>query len=106
VATAEDVARFAIAFQRGTLVKPATAQAAFGRQRTRDRRITGYGLGWIVGTDGDRTEIYHTGGQPRVSTVLYMLPRSGVAVVLLCNLEGVSSPLLELARGVAATLLR
>jgi CubicO group peptidase (beta-lactamase class C family) len=106
VATAEDVARFAIAFQRGTLVKPATAQAAFGRQRTRDRRITGYGLGWIVGADGERTEIYHTGGQPRVSTVLYMLPRSGVAVVLLCNLEGVSTPLLELARGVAATLLR
>ena len=46
------------------------------------------------------------GGQPRVSTVLYMVPRSGIAVVLLCNLEGVSSPLLDLARGVTATLLR
>jgi len=106
VATAEDVARFAIAFQRGVLLKPATAQAAFGRQRTRDRRLTGYGLGWIVGDDGNRREIYHTGGQPRVSTVLYMVPRSGVAVALLCNLEGVSNPLLELAREVAATLLR
>ena len=106
VATAEDVARFAIAFQRGTLLKPSTAQAAFGRQRTRDRRITGYGLGWIVGDDGGRREVYHTGGQPRVSTVLYMVPRSGVAVVLLCNLEGVSTPLLDLARQVADTLLR
>jgi serine beta-lactamase-like protein LACTB, mitochondrial len=106
VATAEDVARFAIAFQRGTLLKPSTAQAAFGRQRTSDHHITGYGLGWIVGADAERTEIYHTGGQPRVSTVLYMVPRSGVAVVLLCNLEGVSTPLLELARAIAATLLR
>jgi hypothetical protein len=41
-----------------------------------------------------------------VSTVLYIVPRSGVAVALLCNLEGVSNPLLELAREVAATLLR
>ena len=106
VATAEDVARFAIAFQRGTLLKASTAQAAFGRQRTRDRRLTGYGLGWIVAADAGGTEIYHTGGQPRVSTVLYIVPRSGIAVVLLCNLEGVSTPLLELARGVTATLLR
>jgi serine beta-lactamase-like protein LACTB, mitochondrial len=106
VATAEDVARFAIAFQRAALVKASTAQAAFGRQRTRDRRLTGYGLGWIVGEAPGRTEVYHTGGQPRVSTVLYMVPRSGSAVVLLCNLEGVSAPLLDLARQVTDTLLR
>ena len=106
VATAEDVARFAIAFQKGTLLKASTAQAAYGRQRTRDRRFTGYGLGWIVGETAGRTEVYHTGGQPRVSTVLYMEPRSGFAVVLLCNLEGVSTPLLDLARQVADTLLR
>jgi serine beta-lactamase-like protein LACTB len=105
-ATAEDVARFAIASQRATLLKASTAQAAFGRQRTRDRRLTGYGLGWIVGETRGRTEVYHTGGQPRVSTVLYMVPRSGAAVVLLSNLEGVSEPLLDLARQVADTLLR
>lgn len=104
VATAEDVGRFASAFQRGILVKPSTAQAAYGRQRTRERQITGYGLGWIVGQGTRRTEVYHTGGQPRVSTVLYMAPRSGIAVVLLCNLEGVSTPLLDLAREVADAL--
>jgi serine beta-lactamase-like protein LACTB len=106
VANAEDVARFAIAFQRGSLLKPSTVQAAYGRQRTRDRRISGYGLGWIVAQNGARTEVYHTGGQPRVSTVLYMVPRSGLAVVLLCNLEGVSVPLLELARQITDALLR
>jgi serine beta-lactamase-like protein LACTB len=106
VATAEDVARFAGAFQKGTLLKAATTQAAFGRQRTRDRKLTGYSMGWIVGEATDRTEVYHTGGQPRVSTVLYMVPRSGIAVVLLCNLEGVSAPLLDLARQVADRLLR
>jgi CubicO group peptidase (beta-lactamase class C family) len=104
LATAEDVARFASAFQRGLLVKPSTAQAAYGRQRTRLRSITGYGLGWIVGQTAGRSEAYHTGGQPRVSTVLYMAPRSGIAVVLLCNLEGVSDPLLDLARELASVL--
>ncbi len=105
VATAEDVALFASAFQRGALVRSSTAQAAYGRQRTSARKITGYGLGWIVAQSRGRAEVYHTGGQPRVSTVLYMVPRSGLAVVLLCNLEGVSDPLLELARGMTDALL-
>ena len=34
------------------------------------------------------------------------LAGTGLAVVLLCNLEGVSAPLLDLARQVADTLLR
>ena len=105
-ATAEDVARFAVALQRGTLVKPSTARAAFGRQTTNDRKVTGYGMGWIVGTTGGVAEAYHTGGQPKVSTVLYMVPRSGIAVVLLANLEGVQEPLLGVARETAGALLR
>jgi CubicO group peptidase (beta-lactamase class C family) len=104
-ATADDVARFAIALQRGTLLKPSTAQAAWARQRTADRKLTGFGLGWIVAVKDGRTEVYHTGGQPRVSAVLYMVPRQGFAVVLLSNLEGVSTPLLELAREIASALL-
>lgn len=105
-ATAEDVARFAIALQKGVLLRPSTARAAFGRQRTRDRKFTGYGLGWVIGVHAGRTEVYHAGGQPRVSTILYMVPRSGFAVVLLCNLEGVSVPLHELARAIASAVLR
>ena len=104
-ATAEDVARFAMALQRGDLLKMSTARAAWGRQTTRDRKVTGYGLGWIVATTRGRAEAYHTGGQPRVSAVLYMAPRSGLAVVLLCNLEGVSTSLLDLARDIASALL-
>lgn len=104
-ATAEDVARFAVAIQRGVLLRSSTARAAWGRQTTKDRKVTGYGLGWIVGNTRGRVEAYHTGGQPRVSAVLYMAPRSGLAVVLLCNLEGVSTSLLDLAREIASALL-
>jgi serine beta-lactamase-like protein LACTB, mitochondrial len=106
IATAEDVARFAIALQSGALVKKETREQMFVRQRTRDGRLTGYALGWTVGTDRGRREVYHIGGQPRVSTVLYMLPDSGQSVALLANLEGVATPLLELARQVADSVSR
>jgi CubicO group peptidase (beta-lactamase class C family) len=97
-ATAEDVARFARALLSGLLLKPDTLQLAFTPQRTKGGQRTGYGLGFVVGRGG--AEVYHTGGQPRVSGVLWMAPRARAAVVLLCNLEGVSDELLELAREV------
>jgi serine beta-lactamase-like protein LACTB len=106
VADAEDVARFAIALHSGALVKKETREQMFVRQRTREGRLTGYALGWTVGTDRGRREVYHIGGQPRVSTVLYMLPDSGQSVTLLANLEGVATPLLELARQVAEAVAR
>jgi serine beta-lactamase-like protein LACTB len=106
VATAEDVARFALALPSGALLKNETREQMFVRQRTRDGKATGYGLGWAVGTQRGRREAYHIGGQPRVSTILYILPDSGVAVVFLTNLEGVGTPLLELARQVAEIVQR
>ena len=41
-----------------------------------------------------------------MSTVLYMAPRSGIAVVLLCNLEGVSTPPARPRPQMADALLR
>jgi CubicO group peptidase (beta-lactamase class C family) len=104
VASAEDMARFASALQRGLLIKPETLQAALTPQKVRDGRPTGYGLGWIVGRRGARREAYHTGGQPEVSTVVYMLPDSGVAVAILADLEGIENGLLDLARQIAAAV--
>jgi serine beta-lactamase-like protein LACTB, mitochondrial len=101
VATAEDVARFASALQRGLLLKPETLQMALTSQKLRGGRTTGYGLGWVVGRRGARREAYHVGGQPQVSTVLYMQPDAGVAVAILANLEGIENALLDLARQLA-----
>ena len=102
VASVEDVARFASALQRGVLLKPETLRMAFTTQTVRGGRVTGYGLGWTLGRTGGRREVYHVGGQPQVSTVLYTVPESGLAVVVLSDLEGVENALLELARQVAA----
>lgn len=104
VASAEDVARFAAALQRGLLLKPETLQAALTPQKVRDGRATGYGLGWVLGRRGARREAYHVGGQPEVSTVVYMLPDTGVAVAILADVEGIENGLLDLARQVAASV--
>jgi CubicO group peptidase (beta-lactamase class C family) len=102
VASTEDVARFAAALEKGELLKPETLQMALRPQKVRGGRTTGYGLGWVLGRRGTRREAYHVGGQPEVSTVVYMLPDLGVAVAILANLEGVENGLLDLARQVAA----
>lgn len=103
--TAEDLARFASAILKGTLLRPATLRVALTPQKLTSGRPTGYALGWVVAQSGRRREAYHTGAQPQVSTVLYLLPDSGVAVVILANLEGIEKDLLEVARQIAAILV-
>jgi CubicO group peptidase (beta-lactamase class C family) len=104
-ATAPDLARFAIALGKGILVRPETRRQMFTSQKTRDGRSTGYGLGWALGADPQgRGEVFHRGAQQRVTSLLYMQPERGLAVVLLANLEGVGSPLFALARQIVEIL--
>jgi CubicO group peptidase (beta-lactamase class C family) len=88
IATAADVARFAAALENGALVKPETRTEMWTRQKTRAGQVLAYGLGWGIGEWTGRHEISHTGGQERVSTVLYLQPDRGLAVVVLTNLQG------------------
>ena len=100
-ATAPDVARFGAALLSGRLVTKATLDRMLTRQKTRDGRATGYGLGLTLGTRGGRREAWHQGGQERVSTVLYLRTDGELAVALLANLERVQPQVLDLARRVA-----
>jgi serine beta-lactamase-like protein LACTB, mitochondrial len=104
--TAADVARFGAAIQAGTLLKPKTLAAMFVVQKTRDGRRTGYGLGWLVGNWRGRREVWHHGGQPQVSTLLYMQPDRRFAIVFLANLEGVGPALTNLARELSLRIVR
>jgi len=100
--TPGDLARFAIALQKDTLLKPATKAQMWTRQRLRDGSETSYGLGWSVSTRAGRKEVAHGGGQPRVATYLYVLPDERCAVAIMTNLEGAKLP--ELARRIADTV--
>lgn len=106
LATAEDVARFAMALQGGVLLHKDTLARMMTRQATREGRLTGSGLGVFLGERDGVREVWHTGGQPRVSTVLYMRPEQRLSVVLLTNLEGIGPSLLDLARQIAGIATR
>ena len=88
-------------FLSGRLVSPETREQMLTRQRTRDGRATGFGLGFTLGERAGQREAWHTGGQERVSTVLYLRPDAGLAVAILANLEKVQQEILDLARRVA-----
>ncbi len=99
--TAPDAARFGLALVSGKLLDPPALRQMLTRQKTRGGRVTGFGLGITLTGSGRGLEAWHTGGQERVSTVLYTRPNAGIAVALLSNLEGIGTPLLRLARRIA-----
>jgi CubicO group peptidase (beta-lactamase class C family) len=105
--SAADVARFGSALLSGRLLSRDTLARMLTRQATRDGRVTGYGLGLTLGERDGRPEAWHTGGQERVSNVLYLSPDAGVAgggrsVAILANLERVQPDMLALARAHAS----
>jgi CubicO group peptidase (beta-lactamase class C family) len=104
VGTAPDVARFALALANGSLLKKEMLAQMLTRQKTRDGKVTGYGLGWTLGERKRHREAWHTGGQERVSNAVYWQPDTGLVVALLSNLEHVQPHLVDLARRLADLL--
>jgi serine beta-lactamase-like protein LACTB, mitochondrial len=101
--TALDLARFAIAIETGKLLKPETLAEMFTPVKTRDGKETEYGFGWGIGQLNGARTVGHSGGQSGVSTFLLLLPEKGLAVAVMCDLEG--AKIQALARSVAEILL-
>ncbi len=89
VSTAPDMARFAMALFDDRLLRSDTRALMFTEQKTRAGVGTGYALGWDVWTHKGRRVVAHSGGQQRVSTLIYLEPDERLAVIFLCNLEDV-----------------
>lgn len=104
LSTAPDLVRFAIAMNTRKLVKEETLAATWTSQKTKDGKETNYGLGWRIGMlDGKKT-VSHGGGQAGTSTYLLLLPEQGVAVAVMCNLQGAKVE--KLAEEVAGRVVR
>ena len=89
VATADDLAYFAIALESGRLLNSSTTQLMWTSQKTSDGRLTGYGYGWGVHEENSVRTVGHTGGQQGCSSVLWMLPDRGFAVAIMANTDEV-----------------
>lgn len=98
LSTAPDLVRFAIAVNTGTLLQEEARQQMWTSQKTAAGKETGYGLGWRVGRRSGRKTVSHTGGQSGTSTVLLLVPETGVSVAIMCNLQ--NARLVELAAAI------
>jgi serine beta-lactamase-like protein LACTB, mitochondrial len=100
-ATAEDIAKFALAVRAGKVVGTSNNggdPASFSKDTLwtslkltagpEKGKQTGYGLGWAIERLGGRRVVGHLGGQHGASTMLLLEPESGHVAVVLSNLEG------------------
>ncbi|MBI2689260.1 MAG: beta-lactamase family protein [Acidobacteria bacterium] len=83
--TAEDLLRFAAAWEQEKLLKRATMQMQTERQKLADGTLTGYGLGWNVSPVAGKNAVSHSGSQQGCKTILAMFPETKTTVVVLTN---------------------
>jgi len=85
LSTAEDLVRFALAFQSGRLVKVATRDQMVQQPRLLDGTPAPnpfgsekyyYGMGIMVGPVDKQPAWFHTGGQSGASSLLFWFPRA------------------------------
>lgn len=102
VSTGEDMAKFAIAVQNGTLVKKETFEQMSTSQVRKEvwdrtfaaqkipfgKQLPSYGFGWVIGTEKRKDAVWHGGVQQGVTTLVYILPKERFALVVLMDLEG------------------
>jgi serine beta-lactamase-like protein LACTB, mitochondrial len=85
---ADDLAHFESALFHDALLKRSTRAVMWTEQRTTLDSLTGYSLGWGVGTVGCPRCISHSGGQQGTSTYIRLDPDQKLGIVLLTNMDG------------------
>lgn len=85
--TVTDLARWDRALREGKLVSEKTLQLAFTSGTLDSGRSTGYGFGWITGTEKPVTVVSHNGGWAGTSTYILRNLKSGLTVIALSNLR-------------------
>ncbi len=98
-----DLARFAQALLRGSLLEPETQAAMFAPQSTSAGRETAYGLGIGVGNVDGVPCVSHSGAQDKTRTMLFVFPSRQLAVAVMTNSEW--ADVIALARDVARVAL-
>lgn len=81
----EDFAKWAQALVNHKLVKPETERQMWEPQKLADGTATKHSLGFIVAGSEDNPEISHNGGQDETRTRMVLWPKTGDAVVVMCN---------------------
>ncbi len=87
IATAEDLANLAIAWQSDALLSAPLREVMMTEYKTASGHGTRYGLGCFVRKWEGRKIVGHGGWQPQVSSFLVIIPENHIAIAILANLE-------------------
>ena len=90
VASAPDVARFAIAWDKDDLLNTAARARAWTAPVAPDGRSLPYALGWFVQNSGGRRLVWHYGHGLESSSLILKIPERRVTFVILANSDGLS----------------
>jgi serine beta-lactamase-like protein LACTB len=107
IATASDVARFAMALQADRLLSPATRRMMLSPDRlnngTQIPLAFGFALNSLPGSPADL--VWNGGNRQGATGVLYMRPSRQYAFVILTALEDIGTPLLDVSRDITAMVV-
>jgi len=87
VSTVEDLFKWDQALYTNKLVPQTLLLQAFEPAVLNDGKQADYGLGWMIGRNGNEKFVYHTGGSGGYRTYMSHYPDSHIAVIILTNHE-------------------
>jgi serine beta-lactamase-like protein LACTB, mitochondrial len=88
LSSADDLAHFEVALFHDALLQRSTRTIMWTEQKTTRDSLTGYSLGWGVGTVGCPHCLGHLGGQQGTTAYIHVDPDREFGVVILTNLDG------------------
>jgi serine beta-lactamase-like protein LACTB, mitochondrial len=91
LSSAEDMGHFEVAVLNDKLIKRSTCDLMWTPLKPSDGSKDNYGLGWGTFTEDGVFYVGHSGGQQGTSTDFLIAPEKRVGVVVLANMEDVSS---------------
>ncbi len=86
--TVPDLLKFARGVMAGKLLSSNGMSEATASMKTREGRLTNYGMGWETTPYNGRYMLVHSGGQNETRTLLYILPSRNMAIAVGVNFEG------------------
>ena len=86
--TVPDLLKFARGFMAGKLLSPNSMIQLTASMKTREGRLTNYGMGLETTPYNGRYLLVHSGGQNETRTLLYILPSRDMALAVGTNSEG------------------
>ena len=87
-----DLAKADQGFFGEKLLTRTTLERMWQPSRLKNGTVANYGLGWNVGSDPRRRQVYHSGNKPGFSAIIRHYLDESLTVVVLVNVDNVGVP--------------